>query len=77
MQKTVGWILSGTHETGESIPNTNIYREVCPSQEPEPTDSTLNKFLKTESSEFSDTGNDCVETSKKNLIFNGSRHHVK
>ena len=75
MQKIVGWILSGTHETGESTSNTNIYREGCFSQEP--IDSTLNKLLKTESSEFSDTGNDCVETSKKNLIFNGSRYQVK
>ena len=33
--------------------------------------------MKTESSEFSDTENDCVKTFKENLIFNCSRYEVK
>ena len=36
-----------------------------------------NKFLKTESSEFSNTESDCVKTFNENLIFNGSEYEVK
>ena len=36
-----------------------------------------NKFLKPESSEFSDTESDCIETFKENLFLNGSRYEVK
>ena len=43
---------------------------------PEPINNVLNKFLKTESSEFSDTESDCVKTFKKNLMFNVSRYEV-
>ena len=43
---------------------------------PEPINNVLNKFLKTESSEFSDTENDCVNTFKENLMFNVSRYEV-
>ena len=59
------------------ISNTYIYRVDCALQEPEPINSTLNKFSKAESSEFSDTENDCVKTFKEDLIFNGSRYEVK
>ena len=58
-------------------PNTHICRVDCSSQEPEPINNTLNKFLKTESSEFSDSENDCVKKFKENLIFNGNRREVK
>ena len=61
-------ILSGTHETSERIPNTHIYCEHCFSQNPEPINNVLNKFLK--SSEFSDTESDCVKTFTENVIFN-------
>ena len=43
---------------------------------PEPINNVLNKFLKTESSEFSDTESDCVKTFKENLMFNGSRYEI-
>ena len=33
--------------------------------------------MKTVSSDFSDTENDCVKTFKEKLIFNGSRYEVK
>ena len=36
-----------------------------------------NKFLKTESSEFSNTESDCVKIFNEKLIFNGSRYEVK
>ena len=77
LESKLGWILSGTHETGEHISNTHIYHVDCFSQKPNPINSTLNKFLKTESSEFSDTENDYVKTFKENLIFNGSKYEVK
>ena len=77
LESKLCWILSGTHETDERISNTHIYGVDCSLQEPQPITSTLNKFLKTESSEFSDTENDCVKTFKENLIFNGSRYEVK
>ena len=69
--------LCGTHENGERIFNTHIYRVDWFSQKPEPINNVLNKFLKTESSEFSDIESDCVKTFKKNLIFNGSRYEAK
>ena len=77
LESKLGWILSGTHETGERISNTHIYHVHCFSQEPEPINSTLNKFLKTESSKYLDTENDFVKIFKENLIFNGSRYEVK
>ena len=77
LESKLGWILCGTHETGERISNNHIYLVDCFSKEPETIDSTLNKFLKTESSEFSDTENDCVKAFKENLIFNGSRYEIK
>ena len=52
LESKLGWILSGTHQTGERISNTHIYRVNCFSQTSEPINSVLNKFLKTESSEF-------------------------
>ena len=54
-----------------------IYRVDCFSQKPEPINNVLNKFLKTESSEFLDTESVCVKTFKENLIFSGSRYEVK
>ena len=36
-----------------------------------------NKFLKTESSEFSNTESDCVKIFNEKLIFNNSRYEVK
>ena len=71
------WILSGTHETSERIFNTHIYRVDWFSQKPEPINSTLNKFLKTESYEFSDNENDCVKRFKENSIFNDTRYEDK
>ena len=52
LESKLGWILSGTHETCERISNTHIYRIDCFSQNSEPINNVLNKFLKTESSEF-------------------------
>ena len=69
LESKLGWILSGTHETGERISNTHIYRVDCFSQKPEPINNVLNNFLKTESSEFLNTGSDCVKIFKKNLIL--------
>ena len=46
-------------------------------KKPEPINSTQNKILKPESSEFSDTESDCIETFKENLFFNGIRYEVK
>ena len=77
LESKVGWILIGTHETSEHISNTHIYRVDCFPQKPEPVNSTLSKFLKTVSSDFLDTENDCVKTFKEKLIFNGSRYEVK
>ena len=36
LESKLGWILSGTHETGERISNTHIYCVDCFSQKPEP-----------------------------------------
>ena len=36
LESKLGWILSGTHETGKRISNTHIYRVDCFSQKPEP-----------------------------------------
>ena len=77
LESKLGWILNGTDETGEGISNTHIYRVDCSSQEPGPTNRALNKFLKTDSSKFSNIENDCVKTFEEKLIFNGSRYEVK
>ena len=45
-ESKLGWILSGTHKTGERISNTHIYHVDSYSQEPEPINSTLKKFKK-------------------------------
>ena len=42
LKSKIGWVISGTHETGERIKNTQIYCVDCSSQEPEPINSTLN-----------------------------------
>ena len=44
LESKLGWILSGTHKTGERISNTHIYRVDCFSQKPEPINNVLNNF---------------------------------
>lgn len=71
----LGWILGDTYEANEhfSTLNTHVYRVECIPEDNKNFDVNLSKFLKLDSTEFSETKSDCVESLQRNLSFNGKR----